>query len=848
MAVPLRRITAEIPRAAEYFSIKELQVQTGRPASEFAAVVLKELVDNALDAAEAGGASPEVVVEVSQAGGVWHIGVSDNGPGIPAEVVRRVLDFSVRVTDKAVYRAPTRGAQGNALKTVVAIPFVLELDLPVVIESRRVRHLIRAWADPAGSVRVDHREVAASVGAGTGTRVVVPVPATDQEFAPRWWVAAFAVFNPHAVIKLLVPSDTGSAVSACSIDVSEEAEFLPTVDLKAWRKFLPTDPTSPHWYTEQDLARLVFVYLNAVREGRAKDLTVREFVRQFRGLTGSARAKAVCERVPGVSRISDFDARPELIGVLLAAMKECARPAPPEVLGWCGEEHFRLRFEQLYGVKRYWYKRTVVDVAGIPFVLEVGLAETQRPGSLFTGVNFSPTFEDPLGSTYLPGPEFGAWGVGGFLSRAGCHPVPSWEWDRQGHVAVAFHLVSPALDFLDRGKTRLKVPEEVARGAAAVLWSACKAIYAEEKRRERDAARAERAARESEKALRRREWTLRDAVFEVLPEALERATGGGRYPVSARTLYYQVRPLLQRYTTKELDYNYFSQHLLVEYQQLWGPIEQLYYDPRGYLYEPHTQRVVPLGTREVEAYDFPPWTFDKILYIEKKGLWPVIEAAKLAERYDLGVVVAEGYATEAARVLFRRARRELEYRIFALHDADPHGYNIARTLREATRRLRGYSVEVVDLGLRVEEAVRMGLETEEFTRHQDIPQAVKDNLSPLEQDWFIGRRAGKNSWICKRVELNAMSAPQLIQYIEAKLAQHGATAKVLPPAEVVAARAADLYRARAAEIAERRVMEMLDVASLVARALEAAGWPPELGGLRERLGRLLSSNPPRVVA
>lgn len=37
--------------------------------------------------------------------------------------------------------------------------------------------------------------------------------------------------------------------------------------------------------------------------------------------------------------------------------------------------------------------------------------------------------------------------------------------------------------------------------------------------------------------------------------------------MSAWNLFYQVRPLLQGYTDKELDYNYFSQSLLVQYQE-----------------------------------------------------------------------------------------------------------------------------------------------------------------------------------------------------------------------------------------------------------------------------------------
>jgi len=314
-------------------------------------------------------------------------------------------------------------------------------------------------------------------------------------------------------------------------------------------------------------------------------------------------------------------------------------------------------------------------------------------------------------------------------------------------------------------------------------------------------------------------------------------------PVSARTLYYQVRPLIQAYTRRELDYYYFSQQLLLEYQEAYGPLALLYYDARGYLYEPHSGRAVALGTREVEAYDFPEFLFDKILYIEKKGLWPVLEAARLAERYDMAVVAAEGYATQAARTLFRRADRDREYRMFVLHDADPHGYNIARTLREETRRMKGYRVDVADIGLKLEEALAMGLESEEFTRRHDIPQGVKETLTDLERQWFVGRPAGRKAWVCRRVELNAMSGPQLVRYIERKLAEHGATAKVLPPPEIVAAHAADAYRTEAARLAEKRILEALDVPALVRRALEQAGQE-DFGSLHEALAAELRGNPP----
>ena len=42
----------------------------------------------------------------------------DNGPGIAGDVVDDILDFTVRVSSREAYVGPTRGAQGNALKTL----------------------------------------------------------------------------------------------------------------------------------------------------------------------------------------------------------------------------------------------------------------------------------------------------------------------------------------------------------------------------------------------------------------------------------------------------------------------------------------------------------------------------------------------------------------------------------------------------------------------------------------------------------------------------------------------------------------------------------------------------------
>jgi DNA topoisomerase VI subunit B len=203
----LERTTFSASRAAEYVEASQLQAVTGQAKQNFAGVVIKELADNALDACEEAGVAPKVGIEVTrsgsgaEAGGEMAIVVSDNGTGVPPKTVRDALDFSVRVSDKAAYRSPTRGAQGNALKTVFGIPPALGSLEPVVVEARGLRHEIRVWKDPAGELRVQCDDTASPVE--VGTKVALAIPEEGQDLDPGYWGKAFSIFNPHAAVRIV---------------------------------------------------------------------------------------------------------------------------------------------------------------------------------------------------------------------------------------------------------------------------------------------------------------------------------------------------------------------------------------------------------------------------------------------------------------------------------------------------------------------------------------------------------------------------------------------------------------------------------------------------------------------
>jgi len=272
---------------------------------------------------------------------------------------------------------------------------------------------------------------------------------------------------------------------------------------------------------------------------------------------------------------------------------------------------------------------------------------------------------------------------------------------------------------------------------------------------------------------------------------------------------------------------YCTQTLMPAYEREVGKLRGGYYVARGTLHEPHTEKTVELGTREVADYTFPAWVYDKILFVEKQGLYPPLATAQLAERYDMAIIAGEGFATVAARQLLQRTDRDRTYRLFVLHDADPAGYNIARTLRAQTARMPGYRVEVIDLGLRFEDGEAMGLQRETFTRRKALPVGLE--LTERERAVFQGRRTvdgkGKSVWIGERIELNAFSSPQLVDYIEQGLKDAGATAKVVPDAATIGREARDIARARTEAALRRAIEDAVDIDAIVKAIADA--WVPD---------------------
>lgn len=231
--------------------------------------------------------------------------------------------------------------------------------------------------------------------------------------------------------------------------------------------------------------------------------------------------------------------------------------------------------------------------------------------------------------------------------------------------------------------------------------------------------------------------SIKDAAFEVMQEAYMKASAGGKLPAPARMVFYAARPLIQAITGEPLSGStYFTQVLLPDYIEEnpetagWRVV----YDARGHLIEPHTNRSVPLGTIEVATYlrnaGEPKWhnpvvqmpkidtcgpegCYNAILFVEKEGFNEIFEAVHLAERYDIAIMSTKGISVTASRRLVDELCDRHDMPLFVLHDFDKSGLTILKTLREDTRRYSfDNSIEVIDLGLRLDDVVAEGLSSE----------------------------------------------------------------------------------------------------------------------------------------
>ena len=282
-----------------------------------------------------------------------------------------------------------------------------------------------------------------------------------------------------------------------------------------------------------------------------------------------------------------------------------------------------------------------------------------------------------------------------------------------------------------------------------------------------------------------------DCASDILPSAYAHASGDGKYSLPQRNFFYAAREDFRRATGREITFNHFKT-IMRQYMNRNGVAWRVTADPRGNLQIPNTfgDCIIPCGTIQIGEYlgeldcfdngidikmplqwpsKAPDERYQAILYIEKEGFDPMLREAEIASKYDLAILSCKGQSVAAARRLVDNVCAVNQgVPLFVVHDFDKAGFEIARCLtsisdaqdeKDSAPYFFQNEIDVIDFGLRLKDALKYDLQSEKVNFKGHLPEG----LTNAEKEFL---------WSDRRIELNAFTCDQFIEWLESKLKKH----------------------------------------------------------------------------
>jgi hypothetical protein len=537
-----------------------------------------------------------------------------------------------------------------------------------------------------------------------------------------------------------------------------------------------TGKTSPYWYDIAEFRELL---------DASGDTPVRELISQFDGCSGAKAGEIVA--AAGLSRAACRRLTEEQAAALLKATRENAKQVSHARLGVIGPDL------TIDGDKRTAYgcvEGTVHFGSGflkaeIPYVIEAWASpQTEGAGTVVIAcVNKTPVAAEFHAQRDRRDIDFFGCGLAHTVAAA---PVTA-------HFFICLNIITPFMPITSDGK-------------APNFWPFLGDIEGAVTKAVRKAHRPDCDGKASQKAI----------VLENLDAVIAAVSGDGEHRFNPRQLLYQLRPIVMKATGEELQTGNFN-GIITDYENEHGEIPGMYREPRGSIYHPHLGEMLTLGTLMVESYKRPAWRFNKLVYIEKEGANEALKDVRWPERHDCAVISSKGFSTRAARDLIDKlATHDEEITVYCVTDADAYGSMIYQTLQEATKARGARKIKIIKLGLEPWEAIEMGLEVEDVDigkTRKAVAEYVLDRVdrAPDGGSW--------ENWLqTHRIELNAMTTPQFISWLDRKMAEHGA-GKLIPPAEVLEAELAGQLEERVRESITERILRDAGLDAQVEAAL-----------------------------
>jgi hypothetical protein len=715
-----------INREFDFVRLDGLRRATGRPPHEWDLYIVKELIDNALDADEAlWHKNPEQSLRVRIR--VEYIKIPEpesqqllvqvsNRAKFPVDQIEDIFATQWYTSRKAFIKGLTRGALGNALKTLLGIPYALRNRLagdwrpnlkPMSILCDGKEYLPRYVVDStAQSIRFECNE--AESRSTKDTVVSVSLDHFEQEM-PRTLdqvellAQQYHLCNPHADFHWTVEIDR------------EEWKEIYLAESGWSSNFQGVAPV--HWYSPaafQDLlgAQYRKRFGNA-EDGRLPIETVHHCFTDSRGGVEDAdwerESIETVTKAFGQSDLTKADIEGQLATQLYRVLCQHSPRLDSAELGCIGSEHVREVLTSslpIEGEVIYESATDAGDDPSTPFILEAAVARLENgKRQIWTAINFTPTYGDPFLQRWLRAPvqpDEPVLGLRGFLD--------AYNVREDTPVVLFRHLICPSIEHGEFSKTEINhLPFKWKLGD--VLDHLLMAL---------------RQAQEDE------ELRLRAAVFQALDAILKEVGPDERFVFDQ--LLEKLRVHLSR--NPELaawletsDALGRLRTYVASYQNQDTPLAHYMARPAtGTLSLPlHPARHFSVSAHHISRDLLAHRHVNKILYVQARELEPVVIENGWLCRMDMALLRNPPSPDGLENALVQCASSS-DLPLLILHDADESGQEMAERMRSWLEGRVMDGSRIVDLGLDV-------LEDRGHARPVRLVEMMPSELAT----WLMGR-------------------------------------------------------------------------------------------------------------
>ena len=711
---------AKTSMLVNYFTEDGLIKNTGISKEYWDFIIFKELVDNALDAIEP-VTDKNIYININTKD--RGLQIFDNGNGISIKTVNDIYDFSYFVSRNRDCITPSRGKQGNGLKTIISICYLMGYKL--------------LWHTSEGIVIeniIDDAEIQ------NGRVLFRTIRHGDSVWKGIEIVGYKNRNNP-------VRKKNIQKYFMCNKDVNFHYihDDLPVVLNATLDAVNRSENTSISFYD-------IETFKNFILKTQDGNITYKKFLKMFGSRVSDASSLK--------KKIKDIDFNSDEFMEDFIRLKSLQNSKKYTILKshMIGLKH-SLNTEIL--VQR---GRNIQEIrAYVPCIVEfdVEKIELKNDKRYYADctcfINNTISYSDSWSIVF----DEGFYDLG----MRTCHSSKNLAGllENYNDYRFVFHFISPYFVFKDAGKTEIDISSIIIDLAKELR----KALVKEKKRYDSSI----------EKPVQNT-----DLLRPYMDEAFKLASTDGKYAITARQMWYKIREISG---APDEAYTAFTQTVLTEWINHHPEYEdKINFANRGVFYIGDKQD--GLGTANVRNFinniGKAPNTFncyggvndnvyiddnfnveykyDKVLYIEKTGFDDIFKAEKIGEKYHMIIVSGQGFATRAAKTILY-ALQNKGLKLYCMHDLDISGVNIFKSFQTTNEKFE-YPIDIEDLGITIEDVHRYNIQPEQVEKGK----TDRDKLLSMSDEY---KRFFDGGIYYNRVELNAFTTEQILEIMDRKL-------------------------------------------------------------------------------